>query len=196
MNVQADLVDQVRLEQRVRQFAAAHHTDAFALSPFQLPEECGSIRRYDFHLFVGALAHRARKHVVLHARIGTRATLQRDLIGLAPHYDGVDGLHEFRRRGRYLLAPQTPITRMVCAGDTVVEAVGDTERVFADFCLAFRNEPAQARLRFAPVKGSAGAKRKATVRNHRSVFFASPSASLISFASESSMTCSPGLPSH
>src|SRR5262245_46721104 len=128
MKVQADLVDQVRLEKRVRQLTAAHHADAFALSPFQLPDECGRIRRYDFDLLVGSFAQRARKHVVLHAWIGTRAALQGDFIGLAPHDNRVDRLQEFRRRGRYLLTPPTPINRMVFASDEVVEAVGETER--------------------------------------------------------------------
>src|SRR5262249_174693 len=83
----------------------------------------------DGHAPTGLLRERPREDVVLDPRVAVRLTTPgRDLIGLAPHQDGVDGLPELTHDGGRLVAPPEPVYRVVGAGQVVVQDVRPTER--------------------------------------------------------------------
>ena len=133
MDVEADLVDQAGLEERVRELAAAHQADVLARLIFQAPDEIAGVAGDDGDVAMGFRRKRLRENVGLHARVGrfALAVAKSHFVGSSAHEDGVDrfpvGGHD---RGGFV-APEQPIDGIIFASEEVVETVGAAESDFA-----------------------------------------------------------------
>src|SRR5271170_4142525 len=137
MDVQTDLIDEIRGEERLCEFASAHEADLFSRTLPEVEDEFGRVGGYECHAWCIDRWDCAREDIGAHgwlfgfAGFGLLRLLSccailsdRYLIGLSSHQDGVDILpiagHDFLD----VSAEMQPVDGAVGAGEESVEADG------------------------------------------------------------------------